>query len=565
MNNVIYLLLRRLRAPLITLIVVYAVSVLGLVMIPGVDDQGQPWRMDFFHAFYFVSFMGSTIGFGEVPYAFTDAQRFWTLACIYATVIAWLYSIGTLLTLIQEPAFGRLMRRRAFVNEVRRLREPFYLVCGYGVTGSLVVNKLAAREIRSVVLDLRQERIDGLEMDALSVRVPRLCADASLPDVLNDAGLRHARCIGVLALTNKDQVNLAIAIASKVLMPERMVISRTESDVTTANLGSFGTDLVVDPFRTYAQYLVLTTHAPYTHLVYDWLLNPLHRHMATVHKRREGRWIICGFGRFGKALIQEFRQAGVELTLIDDDTSTVIEGVQRILGLGTEAVTLEEAGVRDAVGIVAGTYNDADNLSIIMTGRALNPRLTTVVRQNLGENDLVFRNSRADFVMEPGRIIANRILAQIKTPLLPVFIERMLIEHDDVWAHVLLNRMSRVVGDRELDSWGIQVTEEETPALLMLEPGQVVQLRTLMKDPRDRSRTLPCLPLMHRHGDVVRLLPGELCELAPGDEILFCGLSEALHQMQWAVNNYNTLQYLLTGQEHSYTLLSRLLHKRDRG
>ena len=92
MNTLLYILLRRLRLPLTILIGVYAVSVLGFVLIPGVDDQGQIWRMDFFHAFYFVSFMGSTIGFGEIPYPFTGAQRMWTLVCIYATVIAWLYA-----------------------------------------------------------------------------------------------------------------------------------------------------------------------------------------------------------------------------------------------------------------------------------------------------------------------------------------------------------------------------------------------------------------------------------------------------------------------------------------
>jgi len=563
MNNVIYLMLRRLRAPLITLIVVYAVSVLGLVLIPGVDDQGQPWRMSFFHAFYFVSFMGSTIGFGEVPYAFTDGQRLWTLVCIYATVITWLYAIGSLLALVQDPAFGRLMRRRAFAGEVSRLTEPFFLVCGYGVTGSRVVRRLASRNIRSVVVEIDQEQVDSLEIDGLPVRVPRLCADAALPDVLHDAGLRHPQCIGVLALTNQDQANLAVSIASKLLVPSRMVISRSERDVTTANLESFGTDLVVDPFLTYAQYLVLTTHSPYMHLVYDWLLNPRHRHMATVHKRREGRWIICGFGRFGRALFREFSDDGVELTIIDEDPSTVREGVQRVWGVGTEAVTLQEAGVDTAVGIVAGTDNDADNLSIIMTARALNPRLITVVRQNLRANGPVFEGARADFIMEPGRIISNRIMAQIKTPLLPVFIERMQAEYDDVWAHVLLNRMSRVVGDRELDSWSVHICEEQTPALLMLAPDELLTLRTLMKDPGDRERMLPCIVLMHRRGEVVEMLPGELQELLPGDEILFCGLGVALREMEWTLKNYNVLRYLLTGRDGSHTLLSRFLSRGD--
>ena len=57
MNYVAYLILRRLRAPLITLIVIYSISVLGYVLIPGMDSAGNAYRMSFFEAFYFVSFI----------------------------------------------------------------------------------------------------------------------------------------------------------------------------------------------------------------------------------------------------------------------------------------------------------------------------------------------------------------------------------------------------------------------------------------------------------------------------------------------------------------------------
>ena len=125
MNNIVFVLLRRLHSPLIALIIVYAVSVLGFVLIPGADDQGQPYRMDFFHAFYFVSFMGTTIGFGEIPYPFTDAQRMWAVISIYATVIAWLYAIGYMLTALQDQAFRELLTSNAFQRSIRRIREPF--------------------------------------------------------------------------------------------------------------------------------------------------------------------------------------------------------------------------------------------------------------------------------------------------------------------------------------------------------------------------------------------------------------------------------------------------------
>ena len=66
MHNVIYLLLRRMRVPLIVIILAYAISILGLVLIPGMDDQGNPWQMSFFHAFYFVSFIGEFKGTGNM-------------------------------------------------------------------------------------------------------------------------------------------------------------------------------------------------------------------------------------------------------------------------------------------------------------------------------------------------------------------------------------------------------------------------------------------------------------------------------------------------------------------
>lgn len=547
--------------PLITVIVVYSIAIVGFVLIPGQDDQGNVWHMDFFHAIYFVSFMGSTIGFGEIPYAFTSAQRAWTLLSIYGTVIAWLYGIGSLLALIQEPVFGRMLRRRSFANEVRNFNEPFYLVCGYGITGSVIVSKLCKRGMRSVVIDINQEKIDRLEMDDLPIRVPGLCVDASLPDALDDAGLQHPHCVGVLALTNNDNVNLSISIASKLLAPERLVVSRTESEVNARNLASFGTDHIVDPFRSYAEYLTLAAHSPYMHLVYDWLVNPFHRPLSSAYKKTSGKWLICGFGRFGKALYQEFVKHDVELVLLDDNEAHLKGYKNHIIGLGTEAEVLEKAGVRDAVAIVAGTDNDADNLSIIMTAQELNPKLVTVVRQNLNTNKLVYKNSKADFVMEPGRIIANRILAKIKTPLLPVFIRQMQA-YDDVWAHTLLNRMSSVVKDRELDSWSITLNEAQAPAVVtLLEEGQTVKLGKLMRDTRDRKHNLPCFPLMLRRGEELELQPGELDELQVNDEILFCGLSEAHAQMEWSVNNYNILFYLLTGEEPSHNLLAKILKK----
>ncbi len=102
MNDVTSLILRRMRTPLILIVLVYSLAIVGLLLIPGVDDKGNVWHMSIFHAFYFVSFTATTIGFGEIPFPLTDAQRLWTVLIVYLTVIGWFYALGTVISLIQD-------------------------------------------------------------------------------------------------------------------------------------------------------------------------------------------------------------------------------------------------------------------------------------------------------------------------------------------------------------------------------------------------------------------------------------------------------------------------------
>jgi voltage-gated potassium channel len=105
MNNIIFIFFRRMRLPLLLLVTVFSITALGLTLIPGQDADGNVWYMSYFHAFYFVGYMSTIIGFGEIPYPFTDAQRLWVMFSIYSTVIVWLYAIGTLINLVQDKTF----------------------------------------------------------------------------------------------------------------------------------------------------------------------------------------------------------------------------------------------------------------------------------------------------------------------------------------------------------------------------------------------------------------------------------------------------------------------------
>jgi voltage-gated potassium channel len=560
MNQVIFLILRRMRAPLVVIIIAYAVSILGLVLIPGVDDAGNPWHMDFFHAFYFVSYMATTIGFGEIPYAFTDAQRMWVVVTVYLTVVAWLYAIGKILTLIQDPAFKQAVVEQAFARGVRHMGEAFYIVCGYGDTGSILVRAMAERNMRSVVVDRCQERINELELENLRLAVPGVCADASLVATLKEAGLRNKYCAGVVALTDDDQVNLKIAITTKLLHPGIKVICRAETGDAVDNMASFGTDRIINPYYTFANRLALALHSPGTHLLYDWLTGvpgaPLPAPLYPPH----GTWILCGYGRFGKAVKAYLEQEGVDTVIVEADPEGTDCVGMCVIGRGTEAETLNEANIATAVGIVAGTDEDANNLSIIMTASELNPDLFMVARQNKSDNHDIFQAALLDLVMQRSEIIARDILAMLTTPLLDDFLHLILNESND-WANEQVSRISAVIGEEVPDIWHYTIDEENTPAICnVLQHGGRVTLDELSRDPRDYSEHLPCLPLLIMRGQQEKILfpEGDLV-LEEDDKLLFAGRIDAYQRMKWVLRNVNALRYVQCGEERPTGYLWQLL------
>ena len=559
MKKVVYLLLRRMRLPLIVLVSVYAISVLGMTLIPGIDDQGNPWRMDFFHAIYFVSFLGSTIGLGEVPYPFTDAQRMWTTFVIYAAVVSWLYAIGSILTLVQDQAFRRVLEFTSFARKVRRLQEPFYIICGYGDAARQLVHELSEHYIHSVVIDRDREKILDLEVEDLPFYVPGLSEDATDSGILVSAGLQHPYCRGVIALSGDDDVNLTIAISSKLLAPELPVICQSDSSDAAANMDSFGTDHVVDPFEIFASRFAMMFHSPSMYLVYEWITAVHGAPLSELKSPPTGIWILCGFGRFGKAVREYITGEGVQTRLIEADPEATDAPPDTIEGRGTEADTLQEAGIHNAAGIIVGTDLDTNNLSILITARDLHPGLFTVVRQNHQNKDPIFKAAGIDIIMQPGAIAAQHILGLILAPLLGDFLN-LANDQDEEWANLLVSHVAGVVEEVTPETWDVEISPLTAPAVFdCLIRSEKVCLHDICAHPQDRAEQLPCVPLLIKRDGAKLLLPDMQEELQAGDQILFCGREEAMYQARHTVNNHQVLHYVRTGIDRPSGTLWRWL------
>lgn len=591
MNEVTSLVLRRMRKPLILIVSVYSIAIIGLTFIPGMDDSGNVWYMDIFHAFYFVSYTATTIGFGEIPYPLTEAQRLWSLLIIYLTVISWFYTLGTVVTLIQNKNFQSVVKESAFKRDIKNMHRPYYIVCGLGETGKAVIDALLEEHFGAVVIE-KQEDISERSLSDTLEYVPHLTADASDPGVIEKAGVQLSKCHGVIALTSSDETNLKVAISSKLLHQNINVVCRSEYKEHEENMLSFGTNHIINPFDSFSSIFRMALHSPSMHLIYEWLTGSSEITLSTPIHIKEGHWILLGYGRFGQQLHKALKENNIRTVVIDpkNKTKNIFENNRHpddtfIIGTGTDAKTLTTAGIDSAAGIIAGSNNDSNNLSIIMTARLLNKHVFIIGRQNFKSNAVLYEKinehydkelhrgeenifSIAHITVQPSEIIARKIRAILIAPLLVDFINHSL-HKDEEWANITISRLSAVIGDNPPYIWTVNINKDGTPAIAQaLGFGRHILLKHIVQDPVDLSKLLPCVPLLLKRGNDIQLLPNEQTEIKAFDQLLFCGLRKVKYAMSPTLVDLSILNYVMTSknepQSYLWKKITRYLQKEER-
>lgn len=548
MNNVLYLFLRRMRLPLVLVILMYAVTVFGLSVMPGVDADGNPTEgMGLFNAFYVISYTATTIGFGELPVPWSTAQRMWMTASIYMTVTAWSYALITVVGLLQEQSFQNAMRHGRFARRIRHLKEPFYIVCGVGETGTLVCRGLNRLGLSFVVVDADQVRVDQIKLEGFHSDPPTLVADASQPSTLVTAGLMEPTCRGVMAIAVDDVANRAIAVTVQLLRPGLPVMARV-GDLNT-DLGVFGGQTATNPFERFATFLALAVARPERYRLGQILTSFPGDELPEPHHPPQGHWIMCGYGRFGHKVRESLTKAGNEVTVIDK-LHYGEEGVD-VEGTGTDSASLTEAGIADSVGIVAGNASDLKNLAIAIIARRLKPDIFIVTRQNQISNDSLFEAFEDDLCMQPSTIVAREFLALITTPLLARF--RFEIRNaSEKWCAELSEVLSLLNDGYVPELWGVTIDEQTAPAVVeAIKDEHWTNIGHLLVDPYDCNKPADALVLMvaRGEGEGGEILPTTGYQLEVGDQLLIAGSADAHRRLELVLSNPSVLHYVRTGRE----------------
>jgi voltage-gated potassium channel len=611
MGDVLFLVLRRLRAPLITLLVVYAVSIAGMVAIPGVGPDGQPWRMGFFHAFYVMSYTATTIGFGEIPYPFTDAQRLWVTVAIYLSVIGWAYAIGSVFALSQDATFRAAAARSLFLRRVARLDEPYCVICGYGRSGQALAAALDALGVRVVIVEIDPARVAPIAVQPFSTVPLVLVADARRPEVLRDAGIAKPECRAVLALTGNDEANQTIAIGTRVLDPATRVIARVADEVVHANLAEFGGVQVINPYRTFASNVGLAFAAPAVLQLEEWLTGYPGADRPEPLRLPPGHWVLAGYGRFGRPLAAALSAAGQSWEAFDPRFLPPDEAEDRVHACGGTEEGLRDSGIERAVGVIAGTDSDTVNLAVVTMARRVNPSVAIVMRRNKTYNQALIDAAAPTLTFAQSDLMVHEVLQALTTPLL----ERLLAlsrAQGAPLARRVIERLEADLGPRVPFVWTFDCDPLQ-PGIAQALSGDGLPLRVgeLMLDPRDpgvrlhavplllaravppegvsRSRATPYMPRVSfgRAGAWVRgpqaenvlgregigageswlgaeiVLPGPDTALSPGDRVLFAG-GEGVERVQ---RNFlldpTPIEFVRTGIEPRRSWVFRRLAERD--
>ncbi len=154
---------------------------------------------------------------------------------------------------------------------------------------------------------------------------------------------------------------------------------------------------------------------------------------ALAERRRErtiehmhDHFIICGYGRVGRRVADEFRAARVPFLVLDFHEDAVAaakeDGALMLEGDATRDENLHR--VERARGLVAASDSDSDNLYVVLSARSERPDLTIVARASGADAERKLVLAGADRVVLPyttaGRVMANLVLKPQVTAFLDV-------------------------------------------------------------------------------------------------------------------------------------------------
>jgi voltage-gated potassium channel len=138
-------------------------------------------------------------------------------------------------------------------------------------------------------------------------------------------------------------------------------------------------------------------------------------------------FIVCGYGRMGRIIVDEFRRQEVPFVVVDRDP----EAVHELIAAGALAVTadggaeevLRKLGIDRARGLIAAVGSDAENVYIVLSARLTRADLYIIGRAENDDAVAKLKRAGADRVFSPYQVGAQQIAQAALRPAVVDFVQ----------------------------------------------------------------------------------------------------------------------------------------------
>jgi voltage-gated potassium channel len=138
-------------------------------------------------------------------------------------------------------------------------------------------------------------------------------------------------------------------------------------------------------------------------------------------------YIICGYGRVGQEVGSEFRDANVPFVVLDFNPEVLelvrADGIAYVDGSGTKDEDLDQAGLDRAIGLIASSDSDVDNLYITVSARAERSDLLIVARASNEDAAAKMLRAGADRVVQPYASAGQEMATLMLKPQVSAFLD----------------------------------------------------------------------------------------------------------------------------------------------
>ena len=172
-------------------------------------------------------------------------------------------------------------------------------------------------------------------------------------------------------------------------------------------------------------------------------------------------YIVCGYGRMGRALCRYLTQKNLEYVAIEKNVDRIPvmnqDGILYISGEATAEENLLKAGLKRASNLITALGTDADNVFLVLLAKGLNPNLYVVARASQNASKMPLYTAGADIVVSPFDVGARRMAHAVLRPNVIRFLELAFAdESTDIHIEEVTVSESSTLVDVSLQESGIR-------------------------------------------------------------------------------------------------------------